>query len=114
MNNRGISIIIPCFQAGRYILDAVNSIRKQPFRCEYEYIVVDDGSNDEETNEALREIESSKDGKVIRLANNQGAQFARNEGLRVAKYDYILSIDADDCLNKDIMDGYILFCIYDL
>lgn len=103
MNNRGISVIIPCFQAGRYILDAVDSVKKQPFRCEYEYIVVDDGSKDEETIKALQEIESTQDGRVIRFSNNQGAQFARNEGLRVAKYDYILSIDADDCLNTNPM-----------
>ncbi|SEN33897.1 glycosyltransferase family 2 protein [Lihuaxuella thermophila] len=101
MSRRGISIIIPCFNAGRFLVDAVDSIRKQPFQCEHECIVIDDGSTEAETLEALLETERAGDTIVIRMEKNQGAQYARNVGIRLAKYDYILPLDADDCLNTD-------------
>lgn len=101
MSQRGISIIIPCFNARRYLIEAVSSVHEQPFECPYECIVIDDGSTDPETLDALEEVEAAGDTKVVRMKTNRGAQFARNVGLRSAKYDYILGIDADDCLNTD-------------
>jgi glycosyltransferase involved in cell wall biosynthesis len=101
MSRLGITIIIPCFNSGYYLLDTVNSVQNQSFQCEYECIVIDDGSTDVETQKALRKVEKEDDVTVIRMKSNQGAQYARNVGLRSAKYDYVLAIDADDCLNTD-------------
>lgn len=99
--SRGISIIIPCLNAGTFLLDSVYSVIKQPFRYDYEVIVVDDGSDDVSTQLALDKIEQEPTVKVIRKAENCGAQFARNSGIMLSSYNYILTIDADDCLNTD-------------
>jgi glycosyltransferase involved in cell wall biosynthesis len=101
MRNIGISIIIPCYQAGSFIVDAVKSIVTQPFHHPFEVIVIDDGSNDENTCSALKTVESFKNVRIIRFLENQGVQRARNAGLRLAQYDYVFTIDADDCLNTD-------------
>lgn len=102
-NNKSISIIIPCYNAGIYILDTVLSILAQPFKCIYEIIIVDDGSNTPETLEALQSIELlDKNIRIIYNTKNCGSQYARNIAIKESKYDYIFNIDADDCLNTNI------------
>lgn len=101
MTELGISVIVPCYMAGEYLIEAVDSIRNQPFRYPYEIIIVDDGSPDEQTRTSIDRIALEKHVTIILLENNQGAQFARNVGLQAAKFPYILMVDADDCLNLD-------------
>jgi Glycosyltransferases involved in cell wall biogenesis len=45
----GISIIIPCYNTGVFLKEAINSILEQPIIHDYEIILVDDASNDYET-----------------------------------------------------------------
>ena len=101
MTSQGISIIIPCFNAGSLIIDAIQSILLQPTKLPFEIIVINDGSTDSKTLEALEEMSSFYEVKVIHLENNSGAQYARNVGLKAACFDYIFMMDADDCLNTD-------------
>jgi len=97
----GVSIIIPCFNNGHYLLEAVDSVVKQPFACDCEIIVVDDGSTDEQTLKALEYIANKVD-KLLYLDINHGVQYARNHGIQHSRFDYILPLDADDCLNTDL------------
>lgn len=98
---KGISIIIPNHNQGHFLREAVASIFQQSFRYPFEVILVDDGSNDQNTKLILKEVESDFDVKVIRLDRNQGVQHSRNIGLKVAVFDYIFTIDSDDRLNTD-------------
>lgn len=98
---KGISIIIPNHNSGPFLREAVASVFQQPFRYPFEVIIVDDGSNDENTKLILKKVESDFDVKVIRLDHNHGVQHARNIGLKVAVFDYIFTIDSDDRLNTD-------------
>jgi glycosyltransferase involved in cell wall biosynthesis len=100
---KGISYIIPCFNAGVFIEEAIESILFQPHLIGFEIIIVNDGSTDELTISYMNSYIDHDNIKIINFEINKGAQFARSEGIRAAEYDYILPIDADDCLSKDNM-----------
>jgi glycosyltransferase involved in cell wall biosynthesis len=86
-----VSVVIPCFNYGRFLRDAVASVRSQTF-AEHEIIVVDDGSTDD-TEDVAREL-----GAAIRYLcqSNQGPAAARNTGIAAARGRYIGFLDADD------------------
>jgi glycosyltransferase involved in cell wall biosynthesis len=92
LNNKLVSIIIPCYNDAQYIEQSVNSALNQTY-LNKEVIVVDDGSN-VETKAVLRKLEP----KLTKLITqeNQGQSNARNIGINEAKGDYILVLDSDD------------------
>ena len=90
-----VSVIMPCFNAERYLAEAVASALGQTYP-NVELIVVDDGSRDGSPGMAA-EIERQYPGKVTVLHTARlGPYPARNEALRVARGDYIAFLDADD------------------
>lgn len=88
----GISLVIPVFNGALYIREALESVLKQTLLPE-EIIVVDDASTDE-TPGILKTFGSSI--RVLTLSKS-GADAARNEGVRSARFDLIAFTDADDC-----------------
>ena len=86
-----VSVIIPCFNHGHHLPDAINSLLSQKYPA-LEIIVVDDGSTDS-TAEA-----ASHYGDRIRYVyrNNGGLSAARNSGVQVARGDFLHFLDADD------------------
>lgn len=101
MNRLGISIIIPCYNAGNFLAEAVESILVQPFFYPFEIVIVDDGSNDKQTPLVLQSLQGMNNIKIISHSENMGVQSARNDGLRSASFNFILPFDADDRLNTD-------------
>lgn len=103
MNDRpdGISVIIPCRNAGHHLSEAVDSLRAQPWRCAFELLVVDDASTDPATTRALAELGEDSQTRLIRLASHRGVQAARNAGLAAARFAYTMQLDADDRLATD-------------
>lgn len=102
------SIVIPCHNQGRYLTDAIRSIRAQS-GVSVEIIVIDDGSSDAET--AAFFSTPSEPGLVCVRQPQQGLSAARNAGIRVASADYIAVLDADDRMGagflftaKDVLD----------
>lgn len=95
----GISIIIPCYNAGGFLNEAVQSIKNQKICSPYEIIIVDDCSTNMETRMALEQLLNDSSVKLFINSRNRGVQYSRNIGLTKAKFDYILPLDADDCLN---------------
>lgn len=97
-----ISIIVPVYNAEKYIQKCVESIQNQTV-INWELILVNDGSND---NSLLlcQKLESSD--KRIRVLNkeNGGASSARNAGLDVASGDYVVFIDADDYVSSHYVE----------
>lgn len=95
-----ISIIIPVYNAGLYIEACIKSLLNQTFtNCEF--IFVNDGSTD--SSKII--IESYKEfDKRITLINqqNQGVSIARNNGITIAKGEYIGFVDADDWVENDM------------
>lgn len=107
--HRGVSIIIPCHNDGRYLKEAVDSVYGQDSDLPFEILIVDDASIDPDTLLAIEDAqEAHPDITLIRHDLNQGAAGARNSGLRHAQYDYIFPLDVDNKLSTDhklISDG---------
>jgi glycosyltransferase involved in cell wall biosynthesis len=98
-DNHDVTVVISCFNYGRFLPDAVASARGQgggPTAI----VVVDDGSTDAETRRVLEQFEHDGDVQVIRQPN-AGASAARNRGLAHVETPYALVLDADDVLPPD-------------
>src|SRR4051812_27885378 len=92
-----VSILIPAYNAERWIADTLRSAIAQTWDAK-EIIVIDDGSNDR-TLEIAKTFESPSVRVVTQ--KNQGAAAARNLGFSLCKGDYIQWLDADDLLAPD-------------
>ncbi len=92
-----ISVIIPCYNNGRYLHTAINSILSQSYK-HYEIIVVDDGSTDN-----TKEVAGSYSDVKYIYQSNQGPSAARNKGIEVSAGNYLVFLDADDWLVPDAM-----------
>jgi glycosyltransferase involved in cell wall biosynthesis len=95
---KSVSVVIPCHNVADYLRDCLESVLCQEPRP-LEIICVDDDSSDA-TLDILREYESRHRGFVTVLAHspNRGATASRNDGLRIARGEYIQFLDADDLL----------------
>lgn len=91
-----VSIIIPAYNYGRYIADAIESIQKQTCSS-WECLIVDDGSTDATARVVEKFSNADRRIKYI-FQTNQGQPTARNTGLSLATGDYIQFLDADDLL----------------
>jgi glycosyltransferase involved in cell wall biosynthesis len=101
---KGISIIMPAYNTGLYLLEAVQSILDQNWSdLPFELIIVNDGSQDALTKRALASIKAQNNPHIIihEFKHNQGQSAARNQALKMARYHYVLPVDADDMLNLD-------------
>lgn len=96
-----VSVIIPCYNQGQYLDEAVDSVLNQTFQ-DFEIIIVNDGSTDEFTQNLLKEYNRPKT-KVIHTSN-QGLPSARNNGIREAQGEYILPLDADDKIGETYLE----------
>lgn len=96
-----VSVIIPCYNYGKTIDRAVDSVLKQTYQ-NFEIIIVNDGSTDEKTNEKLANYTKPKT-KVIHISN-QGPSVARNTAIEAAKGKYILPLDADDTIEPTYLE----------
>ena len=96
-----VSVVIPCFNQGQFIDEAVDSVLAQSF-TNFEIIIVNDGSTDEPTNRLLQNYCKEKT-RVIVTANMGLAQ-ARNNGIAVASGKYILPLDADDRIDATYLE----------
>ena len=89
-----ISVIIPIYNAEKYIRIAIQSILKQNF-LDFEIICIDDGSIDNSLN--ICKEEARYDDRIIVLEQkNQGVSSARNKAIKTAKGKYIIFLDSDD------------------
>jgi glycosyltransferase involved in cell wall biosynthesis len=92
-----ISVIIPAYNEEKYIERTLQSIQKQRFR-EYETIVVCNGCTDK-TGEVAKKYRS----RVINI-NYKGVSKARNEGVKAAKYNKLVFLDADTLMSEDTLE----------
>jgi len=101
-----VSVVIPCYNQGRYIDECIKSVLSQTYPS-VEIIIVNDGSNDSFTKARLNEIkEKYKKVQIIDIINS-GVSVARNVGIEKAHGKYILPLDGDDKISED----YIFRCM---
>ncbi|MFC7361104.1 glycosyltransferase family 2 protein [Nocardioides astragali] len=93
-----VSIVIPCFNDGAYVGEAVESALAQT-QPAVEIIVVDDGSTDATTRTVLEALQS--DAVQVHRQGNRGLSAARNAGIALATGDYVLPLDSDDRISPD-------------
>jgi glycosyltransferase involved in cell wall biosynthesis len=96
-----VSVIIPCYNQGIYIDEAVDSVLRQTYQ-DFEIIIVNDGSTDSFTNEKLKQYNKQKT-RII-TTDNCGLSEARNTGIRNSSGQYILPLDADDKIGAEYME----------
>jgi len=90
------SIIVPVYNVEKYIKKCLDSIFNQSFK-DFEVIVVNDGTKDNSM-----DIVKKYDVKVINQENS-GLSEARNTGVKSAKGEYIIFLDSDDFIEKDLL-----------
>lgn len=101
-----VSTVVACFNHGRYLPASVGSILVQSYP-DVETIVVDDGSVDAETVDALVDLERDARVTVVRLDRNGGPAKARNAGIELATGRYVLPVDADNVLLPNAIDELV-------
>lgn len=100
-----ISFVIPCYNAGTLLREAIDSIRRQKGRFVVtDIIVIDDRSNDPATRDVLREIAAYDNVRVLTNEGPRGAASARNTGLKHVKGTWIAFMDADDILMENSLE----------
>jgi glycosyltransferase involved in cell wall biosynthesis len=96
-----VAVIIPCYNLGQYLDDAVDSVLAQTF-SDYEILIVDDGSTDESTRRLLANYRKPRT-RVLR-SENKGLPAAKNLGLANTAGGYVCMFDADDRLEKTFLE----------
>lgn len=96
-----VSVIMPCFNDGAYIDEAVESLRKQTFR-DIELIIIDDGSDDPATLDTLSHIQFPA--LTILHTDHIRPAAARNFGILKASGRYILPLDSDDMIEPEYIE----------
>ncbi len=94
------SIVIPCYNEAQYIADQLQSLVEQQGVDRFEVLVADNGSTDDSA-EIARSFADRLDISVIDASARRGPAFARNEGTRNARAEFVFFIDADDALPAD-------------
>lgn len=106
-----VSIIIPCYNGGKYIKDCLNSLLNQTYK-QLQIIIVDDGSTDN-SYEILKSFETKfEDNKILYTLlqqSNQGAAAAINYALKLVSGSYLMWMDIDDTLEFDAVENLYNF-----
>lgn len=105
-----ISIVVPVYNAEKYIEQTINMVRKQSF-TDWELILVEDCSKDR-TRQVLKEITDGLADNRIRVIfkeKNEGAAQARNTGLAAAEGRYLAFLDADDIWYEDKLEKELAY-----
>lgn len=96
-----VSVIITCYNYARYLNRAIRSVYNQSLeKSKYEIIVVNDASTDE-TADILKDYDDIL--RPINLTENVGLAEARNIGVRRAFGQFVVFIDADDYIHRDML-----------
>lgn len=96
-----LSVIIPHFNLGPYLLRTIDSVLASDYP-NVEVLVIDDASTDPDARLVIGKLEVAEipNVRVVRSAYNRGLSGARNLGLREARGQYVLTIDADDLISS--------------
>lgn len=117
-----ISIIIPCYNASKYIKENILLLNEQTLK-NTQFIFINDGSNDE-TEKIIKDTLNYTNIRYKLInQNNKGVSAARNNGLNNCDGKYILFLDSDDIIEKDMLEIMVnkaeeqqldmIFCGYD-
>lgn len=103
-NSPSVTVYVLCYNYGRFLADAIESVRSQVLP-EWELIILDDGSTDN-TQEILNQFRA--DPRIRMLANegHHGLRGSANRCIRESRGKYVLRLDADDLLHPHCLDAF--------
>jgi glycosyltransferase involved in cell wall biosynthesis len=101
-----VSVIITCYNYGRYLTEAIDSVLKQTYR-NYEVIIINDGSTDNSDDIINSYVIQSNKIRYYKQ-NNQGQARAKNKGIQMSLGKYVAFLDADDIWKNDIIEKRLL------
>lgn len=117
-----ISIIIPVYNSEKYISECIDSVLKQTY-TNYDLILVIDGATDNSL-EICRKYATIDERIIVIEKTNGGVSSARNVGMKKANGDYLMFLDSDDYIKKDMLSKMvtsaeenkpdIIFCGYEV
>lgn len=93
-----VAIIIPCYNHGAYIREALDSF-KELNSTEVEVVIVNDGSTDNQTLDVLNQLK--QEGFRVIDQKNQGLGKTRNNAIKATQAPYILPLDSDNRINPN-------------
>jgi glycosyltransferase involved in cell wall biosynthesis len=101
-----ISVVMPVYNGERFLREAVDSILNQIYK-DFEFIIIDDGSTDQTS--AI--LDTYQDPRIVRLTHptNLGLVRSLNDGIAIARGEYIARMDADDWCLPERFDKQVRF-----
>ena len=106
-----VSVIIPMYNAEKYIAECLDSIVSQDYQ-DVEIIVIDDGSIDNSAD--IVSDYQKRDGRIkLVRQENHGLVYSRKQGIRESAGDYILFVDSDDWLEHDMTSALVRMLVSD-
>jgi glycosyltransferase involved in cell wall biosynthesis len=109
MDNITISIILPVFNAEKYLLECLQSIENQTY-INWELVIINDGSTDNSHQIIVDFIQKvSNQVQYFHLEINKGLPYCLNLGIQHAKGEYIARIDADDVMMEERLQKQVDF-----
>lgn len=97
-----VSILLPAYNVAQFLSQCLDSIVNQSYQC-LQVIVVDDGSQDN-TLEIAKSFAEKYPFVEVHHQENKGVASARNKLISLAKGDYVLFVDSDDWIEKDMIE----------
>ncbi|WP_281796914.1 glycosyltransferase family 2 protein [Desulforhabdus amnigena] len=105
--NPEITVLMSCYNAGRWLHEAIDSVLQQTFK-NFEFIILDDGSEDETWN--IIQSYCSRDKRIVAIRKeNTGLADSLNVGIAHAKGTWIARLDADDLCEPTRLEEQIAF-----
>lgn len=114
MNKPDVSIIVPCYNVEKYLVECLESLVTQSAYADTEIICINDGSTDK-TLDILQDFSLLHDRVNLISQSNKGLSEARNAGLRVASGEYVMFVDSDDTISERMVElGLNAFRTYNI
>lgn len=101
MSNPFFSVVVPCYNVDKYLVEAVRSVESQDF-TDYEMILIDDGATDN-TGKICDQLAEQDSWIHVIHQKNAGLSEARNSGMKIAVGEYFILLDSDDRLSPGSM-----------
>ena len=99
------SIIVPCYEIGRYAEAMLSSIREQTYR-DFECLLMYEESSDNTLELCEKAVETDSRFRLFKGPKSGSGSVPRNIGMENAKGDYVLFIDGDDWIEKDSLERF--------
>lgn len=108
MNNELVSIIIPVYNAEKFLADTINTVLDQTY-TNWELILVNDCSKDKSLDIINKYVKKDKRIRLYNNETNSKAAISRNNGIKLAKGKYICFLDSDDKWEKEKLEKQLKF-----